>query len=144
MIKHLKKLLKVLIPSLIAITLIMIYGKYRCDHKDFKDPLETKLILGLDGWSMTHVTFFAILGYMYPEYFWYALLLGVMWELFEHFYGKNRPGWLGGYGDCQDISTDRTDGNWWYGKWTDIVCNIVGFIIGVYLKKGNVKKVFRL
>ena len=59
-------------------------------------------------------------------------------------YGKNRPGWLGGYGDCQDIRTDRADGNWWYGKWTDIVCNIVGFIIGVYLKKGNIKKVFRL
>ncbi len=87
MIKHLKKLLKVLIPSLIAIALIMIYGKYRCDHKDFKDPLETKLILGLDGWSMTHVTFFGILGYMYPEYFWYALFWGIIWELFEHFYG---------------------------------------------------------
>jgi len=141
--KHLTKLGKVLFPSLIAVALIMIYSKYRCEHKDFKDPLETKLFVGLDvgldGWSITHVTFFAILGYVYPEYFWYAIVLGTMWELFEVLYGRGRPEWadefLGGYGGCDKLRTDREDGNWWYGKWSDIACNIIGFTIGVYLRK---------
>ena len=30
------------------------YGKYRCNHKEFKYPLEIPLFFGLDGWSATH------------------------------------------------------------------------------------------
>jgi hypothetical protein len=30
----------------------------------------------------------------------------------------SKEGWLGGYGDCNKLQTDREDGNWWYGKWT--------------------------
>ena len=38
-----------------------------------------------------------------------------------------RPGWLGGYGDCDNLATDKKSGNWWYGKWSDVGCNITGF-----------------
>ena len=106
------------------------YGKYRCTHKSFKDPLETQLFLGLDGWSATHFCFFFLLGYFFPKTFILSTSIGISWELFEHFYGKHRPGWLGGYGDCMDLASDRDTGNWWYGKWTDIVCNTAGFLLG--------------
>ena len=34
------------------------YGKFRCNNKTFKDPLEKEIVLGLDGWSASHFTFF--------------------------------------------------------------------------------------
>jgi hypothetical protein len=115
--------------------LIFPYGQYRCSNKTFKDPLETKLgIPGLDGWSLAHIIFFMLLGYVFPETFIQTMTIGITWELFEHIYGKQRPGWLGGYGGaCNNMATDREDGNWWYGKWSDIGCNAVGFIMGRYL-----------
>jgi hypothetical protein len=58
----------------------------------------------------------------------------VAWGLFEHLYGKHRPGWLGGYGNCDNLGTDKEEGNGWYGKWSDIGCNTIGFLIGRYLQ----------
>lgn len=114
---------------------IFTYGHYRCSHKNFKDPLETKLgIPGLDGWSLSHITFFMLMGYVFPATFVQTMTIGIVWELFEHVYGKHRPGWLGGYGGaCNNMATDREDGNWWYGKWSDIGCNAFGFLVGRYL-----------
>ena len=84
------------IMYLLPLCFIFPYGKYRCTHKDFKDPLETSLFFGLDGWSGTHVLFFLMMGYLFPKSFILSMLLGISWELFEHLYGKHRPGWLGG------------------------------------------------
>jgi len=122
---------------LLPLCFIFPYGKYRCEHKDYKDPLETHVIAGLDGWSATHFFFFMLLGYLYPKTFILSMSMGTGWELFEHFYGKARPGWLGGYGDCKDLATDRVEGNWWYGKWTDIACNAAGFLIGRGMRSGR-------
>lgn len=119
---------------IVPIVMICLYGKFRCEHKTFKDPLETQFIFGLDGWSISHVSFFALVGYFYPKTFFISMSMGIAWELFEHYYGKERPGWLGGYGDCNDLATDKESGNWWYGKWTDIVCNAGGFLVGAALK----------
>jgi len=116
---------------LLPLCFIFLYGKYRCTHKTFKDPLEKEILFGFDGWAGTHVLLFLTIGYLFPKSFIVSMILGISWELFEHLYGKHRPGWLGGYGDCNNLQSDRTeDGNWWYGKWTDIVCNATGFLIG--------------
>ena len=128
---------------IIVLLLIFSYGNYRCSNKKFKDPLEKKiriLNLELDGWSFSHIMFFMLMGYLFPNTFIKTMLLGISWELFEHLYGKHRPGWLGGYGgECNNIATDREDGNWWYGKWTDIVCNAFGFLVGRYI---NTTKIY--
>jgi hypothetical protein len=116
---------------LLPLCFIFPYGKYRCTHKSFKDPLEKMIGIGeLDGWSVSHFTFFMLVGYIYPNTIIQTSMIGILWELFEHLYGKHRPGWLGGYGDCNDLATDKIDGNWWYGKWTDIICNLCGFLVG--------------
>ena len=124
-------------PLLIIMPLLFIfpYGKYRCTHKEFKDILETELLFGLDGWSLTHFLFFLVVGYVYPQTYILSMCIGISWELFEHYYGKERPGWLGGYGDCNDLATDKESGNWWYGKWSDILCNNAGYLLGMFLRK---------
>ena len=129
--------LKYILFSILPLLFIFPYGKFRCTHKNFKDPLESSLFWGLDGWSITHFLWFMILGYIYPETFILSTMVGISWELFEHYYGEKRPGWLGGYGDCHDLASDRKDGNWWYGKWSDIICNTIGFLIGQYTMTGN-------
>ena len=126
--------IKYLLLFLIPLLFIFPYGKFRCNNKNFKDPLENKILFELDGWSMTHYLFFMLVGFIYPQKFIITMIIGIIWELFEHFYGKNRPGWLGGYGDCNNLATDKISGNWWYGKWSDILCNSAGFITGAFLK----------
>ena len=131
---------KYAITMILPLLFIFPYGKYRCSHKSFKDPLETNLFYGLDGWSATHFFWFMVMGYIYPETIVLSMSIGILWELFEHYYGKNRPGWLGGYGDCNNLATDQVSGNWWYGKWTDIICNMIGFIMGEFLRTGKLFK----
>jgi hypothetical protein len=120
----------------VPLLLILIYGTYRCSHKEYKDPLEMTIgIKGLDGWSLTHVMFFMIMGYLFPNTLIQTMILGMIWESFEHISGTNRPGWLGGYGgDCNGMKS-KNGGNWWYGKWSDILCNLFGFMLGMNLSK---------
>ena len=131
-----KQALSLICYFVVCAVLIFMYGNYRCDNPDFKDPLETRLGIGeLDGWSLSHLLFFMFIGYHFKgKYLIAAFLLGVLWELFEHYYGEERPGWLGGYGVC-DMLTDRLDGSWWYGKWSDIVINLIGLVLGSHLLK---------
>ena len=131
--------LRVFIIASIGVLGVFLYGSYRCNHPEYKDILEKKLGIGeLDCWSLVHFTLFTIIGYVTKPYsqMIFALGLGVVWELFEHYYGTERPGWLGGYGDCKNLASDKEDdGNWWYGKWTDIVMNLLGLLFGVGLRK---------
>jgi len=131
-----KQVLSLLCYFVVCAVLIFMYGNYRCENPDFKDPLQTKLGIGdLDGWSLSHLLFFMFIGYHFKgEYLIAAFFIGVLWELFEHYYGEERPGWLGGYGDC-DMRTDPLEGNWWYGKWSDIVMNLIGLVLGSHLLK---------
>ncbi len=122
----------------ICMLIIFIYGSYRCKNPEYKDILEKRIgIDELDGWSISHFIFFIIIGYRFPqkEYLILAFFLGVSWEIFEHMYGKYRPGWLGGYGDCELKSDRESDGNWWYGKWSDILMNLLGLYCGYKFKK---------
>lgn len=95
---------------------------------------------------MSHFLFFLLIGLSLKGN-WIALiilfLLGCIWEWFEDYAGKDRPGWLGGFGDC-NMSTDKEHGKWWYGKWTDILLNgiglILGFIISLQYNKNKRKR----
>ena len=133
--KYKKKLL-FLLSFVVCLVVIFLYGNYRCKNPEYKDILEIKIgIEELDGWSLSHLLFYTLIGYTFKgNYLIYAFLLGCLWELFEYYYGKKRPGWLGGYGDC-NMKTDKLDGNWWYGKFSDIFMNTMGLFLGYYLRK---------
>ena len=120
------------------VVLIGAYGKYRCDHPTYKDPLERECaLLGLDGWSATHAVFFFVLGFLYPQHFLLSVLAGVAWELFEGLAGRMRPGFLGGYGDCPGLASDRDATGWWYAKPSDVLINGLFCALGVYVATGG-------
>ena len=126
---------------IVDIIIICSYGSYRCKNPEYKDLLETPLhIFGLDGWSLSHFVFFLLIAVQFPEknYLIVAFIFGILWELFEYYYGKHNrdhgQGWLGGH--CKKLATDKgKDSNWWYVKFSDIIMNILGLYCGYHLYK---------
>ena len=97
-------------------------------------------IWDLDGWSLSHVAYNMLLGYMFPDLFMEAMALGVIWELWENWYGHNAGKKLIGIANC-NLGTDPASANherWWYGKYSDIAMNLTGFLIGQYMKTGRI------
>ena len=127
----------------VCISAIALYGKYRCEHiKDHKDVLELELFkgsskYGIDGWSITHFTFNAIIGYLYPKTVILSMVLGGIWELIETYMGIYKPKIKKDFGFC-DMAESKTDDKtkvWWYGKKSDIVINFIGFMAGKTLRE---------
>jgi hypothetical protein len=117
--------------------IIFANGYYRCKCLGGNDILMVRLgVWDLNGWSITHIIWFSILGYNFPDKFWFAQSLGVGWELGEHLMGTSRPSWMGGFGDCPLTSKQKnlTHKNWWFGRSSDILMNIMGFIVGARLR----------
>jgi hypothetical protein len=122
------------IYTLVAVSLIFIYGKIRCEYKGFSDPLQFNLpIWDLDGWSLTHFLGFALVGFMRPQDVKITMAYGVAWELFEFYYGHFKPGFLANWGHCVTTDSPANGSIWWYGKMSDLVMNGSGLLFGQYL-----------
>jgi hypothetical protein len=121
---------------IVCIIIIFIYGKLRCKYQ-FKDPLQYKIpIWDLDGWSVSHLIFYGFIGYLYPDYLITVMICGILWEIFEFCYGYYKPNYLKIFDNC--ITTDQKE-KWWYGKFSDLIVNLLGFIVGSYLGKNIIK-----
>ncbi len=121
---------------IVNLFVIFSYGSYRCDNPDYKDILEDEIgIFDLDGWSISHLLFYMLIGYLFPHknYILLAFIFGILWELIEYYNEKFTPKLFGG---CKKLKTDKNeDDNWWYSKPTDILMNALGLIIGFHLWK---------
>lgn len=125
---------------IICISVIGLYGKYRCDHiKDHKDVLEFELFkgsgkYGIDGWSISHFSFNVMMGYLYPKAIVPSMVLGGIWELIETYVGIYKPEMIKGFGFCDTKQLDDEPKVWWYGKKSDLVINFIGFMAGKTLR----------
>lgn len=87
-------------------------------------------VLGtLSWWPVLHLIVFFVIGYFYPTCGGVALTGGVLWEVWEHVFGKYV---------LKEKSSRLVDGStqygiWWSGSLTDIVMNFAGFYLGVIL-----------
>lgn len=129
---------KIFICCQICIIIIVLYGTYRCKNTTFVDPLTQSLFpyplnQYLDGWGISHFTFFALLAFFFPQtrYLVFLFILGLIWEILEYV-SKDRPLYLS---KCSyKVTTDNGQG-WWYGRWQDIIMNTLGIIIGAFLAR---------
>ena len=122
----------------------LIYGKYRCNNPNFEDPLDLRFAFwDFDAWSLVHFGVCVVGGYFFPNYLYLMFFWGVIWEIFEYYYGKYQPDFLEGLGNC--FLTDKV---WWYGKTSDIFVNLIGLMVGyyisIYLVKNSLKKNYSL
>lgn len=116
--------------TMICVCAIVTYGNVRCSSKThFKDPLLTQLgLFDLDGWSLTHVIYYALLGYLFPKHMGSLFFVGVLWEIVEEFV-LNRLS--SARTSCASIlPRDDPEQRWWFGRVSDIPMNTIGLIIG--------------
>ena len=137
--------LKYLLVGSIAPMIVFFYGWYRCKNiKSHKDILEFSLFknskdYGVDGWLLSHYTFFIMIGSLFPNTLRISFLIGLLWELFEWYCGVYKPKCLEGIGFCTSPSGAKKNGKvWWYWKWQDPIANLLGFMTGKYLSTGRV------
>ena len=119
---------------IICVSIIILYGKYRCLCNNSKDPMEYRT--DIDAWSISHFLAFALLGYLYPHSFKKSFSIGCLWELLEFYNEKTKPKYLKNIGGCPNLTTDREDQLWWYAKFSDIIMNLLGFIFGASVRFG--------
>ncbi len=114
--------------------IIIFYGWLRC-KKNFPDVLEFKLLKNnhlsnLDGWWISHFVLYLVMGYLYPYSLRLSFIIGCIWEFIEFLAGKYKPKILSSIGFCKSSKKGEKDKIWWYGKWEDVLINLLGLILG--------------
>jgi hypothetical protein len=78
------------------------------NHGREKNKKGTRLCF-INGWIISHILFFGIMGFLFPDYALLLVLIGFTWEITEFLFG-------------------------WH-NWLDIFWNIIGIVIGVTIAK---------
>jgi len=125
---------------IVVVIAIVAYGHY-LRATNTKDILETKIIdhpscPGFDGWALTHLFMFFILGVLYPGRHVQALVVSLGWEGIEHTLGTTNLEFSGkrlqliGDQDEEGRPIKRKNA-YWYGRFvTDNSFNMTGYILG--------------
>lgn len=124
---------------IVVVLFIIAYG-YFIRRTGTRDVLEKKIIdrkgfEGCDGWGLTHLIFFAVLGVLYPGHYVQALAVSFGWEAVEDFLGTHKIEVSGkrlqliGDTDADGKPTGNTDG-YWYGRLSDVALNMSGYVLG--------------
>lgn len=121
-----------------CIVIIIVYGiLVRNVFK--KDILESNFAscTGCDYWAVSHLLFFAIIAYLYPDNLLLITILGIIWEFIETFLGTHnlkifgrRITLIGNTDETGNVKNNDNEDSWWYGRVTDIAFNLMGVIIG--------------
>jgi hypothetical protein len=102
----------------------------------------------LDWWSVTHIVFFAILAFLFPDYLLELFILGIFWEVVEDGLASRpnkglikcdkeyKNSWLNTFKVmwCDNIAREK---DYWYGKWDDVFSNTLGLLIGHFIRSNN-------
>jgi hypothetical protein len=102
----------------------------------------------LDWWSVTHIVFFAILAFLFPDHLFELFVLGILWEIIEDGLAPRtnkgvikcdkeyKNSWLNTFKVmwCDNIAREK---DYWYGKWDDVFSNTLGLLIGHFIRSNN-------
>jgi hypothetical protein len=124
---------------IVCVLIIITYG-YFIRRTKTQDHLARRIFhhpicQDIDGWSMTHLLFFGLLGVLFPGHHLQFLLIGIGWEVIETALGQNKIELSGkrlqlvGDQDEDGNSTGKEDA-YWYGKESDIIVDLLGYCIG--------------
>lgn len=110
-----------------------------------KEPIVTVPSAVIDWWSVTHMLFFAILAYLFPDHLFELFLGGILWEIIEDGLSprdskglvtcdkKYSNSWMETFKImwCDNIAREK---DYWYGKWDDVFSNLLGLILGHFVR----------
>jgi len=125
---------------IVVVLAIFAYG-FIIRRLGWPDSLEKKITndpawSNCDGWAMTHLFFWAFLGFWYPGRYLQALGVSLGWEAFEDLLGRKRLT-VGGsrlqlVGETDAVTKRPQERDkYWYGRYvTDTFYNLAGYIVG--------------
>ena len=143
--------------GLFLIFILFIFGLYLlgiscpCDDKIRKHCRRLEIY----GALYSHIVFFIVLGFLFPDYFIFLMISGVIFEIFEYlvdiklsdYVTKNNFGCLSlspgkiiqkpYYNEIyrKENIQNNSDLHMWKGNLPDAIANVIGFGIGYYLNK---------
>ena len=149
--KRTKTLEKAHIPVMAIITVLslafIILGHYYPGNIQavLKRPIVTVPSTVLDWWSVSHLFFFAVLAYLFPDHLFELFLVGILWEIIEDGLSprdskglvtcdkKYDNSWMETFKVmwCDNIAREK---DYWYGKWDDVFSNLLGLLLGHFLR----------
>ena len=113
-----------------------------------KQPILTVPSAVIDWWSMTHIGFFAIMGFFFPDHLFELFVLGIFWEIVEDGLSPRenkglvscnteyKNSWMNTFKImwCDNIAREK---DYWYGKWDDVFSNTLGLLMGHFIRCNN-------
>jgi hypothetical protein len=75
-----------------------------------------------DCWALSHFLFYILLGFLFPHYWKLVLIIGVVWEVMEY---------IGYHIEKHVLKNEKI---YWCAKFSDIIVNVFGFIVGLLLR----------
>ena len=125
--------------SFIAVIILGIIFKLTGRDRMSETVFESEWIGSLCGenglycyWPLTHFILYLVLGIGCPKIFPYLFLVGIMWELFELIIGKVV---LKIKGPRNPDKKTQYGHNWISGKYSDLMFNGLGLLLGVIIRK---------
>jgi len=135
---HLRKKYKPIIAYIIFAFIFIIIGHWWLPlQKGLQFPLLELPQTTVDLWSITHVIMYAYFGWLMPGKGFEFFLFGVGFEVLEDYLASNAKTQLFSCASgalsfwCHSSSNDI----YWYGKWDDLLFNLLGYTIGEFVKK---------
>ena len=137
--------LAIIIVVLICCLAFIVLAHYYPNQ--LRSVLKNKLIdvppTTIDFWSLSHFMLFILIGFLMPDQLWGWALFGTGWELIEDYLADDNSTQLV---DCEVTPNGKRklwcngvklDG-YWYGKWDDVIVNILGYTVGSTLRHNTV------
>ena len=104
---------EILIIFSFIILSVFIYGFIKNNYLSF-DILEQKIFWNFNYWGLSHIISFFILTLIYPNYWIFLFIMGILWEIFEYF--------------LQEIYKKYFD-DYWYAQYIDLLYNGIGILL---------------
>lgn len=112
---------------------ITVLLRYYYDNKEYFDidflSFNKQNSQIFNGWALSHLVLYTILGYYYPNEYLFVFIVGLLWEIYEFSYSYLNI--------CKYIYRTllKTDKMYIVGNIYDPLINMVGYLFGCYLSK---------
>lgn len=105
------------------------YKQYDILSKNY-NPTNYKFLDNyLDGWGISHFILYGVITYIYPKYWLFIFMIGVLWELFEYFL-ENNPKL-----NCYVLDDNTIKQKYWYARYQDVIMNLLGILTALIIKR---------
>ena len=104
------------------------YNQYNIFDKKYNFTNYKFLDNYLDGWGISHFVLYGIMTFIYPKYWLFIFIIGILWELFEYYLEHNL------ILNCYVLNDSNIKQKYWYARYQDIIMNTLGILVALLLK----------